>query len=52
MKDMFNNAIENPLGSAILIGTVTAGIVSVIRAIKGVPPSPAIKIDFSKHKPE
>jgi hypothetical protein len=52
MKDMMNKLVNNPLGSAILIGTVTSGIVSIIRAVRGNGDSPLIKIDISKNKPE
>lgn len=35
MKDTLNKAIGNPIGTAILIGTITAGIANIVRAIKG-----------------
>lgn len=35
MKDALNKAIGNPIGTAILIGTITAGIANIVRAIKG-----------------
>ena len=52
MSEIVEKLISNPLGSAILIGTLTGSVVSIIRAIKGVPANPGLVINWSGKKPE
>jgi hypothetical protein len=52
MKDMINNALSHPIGTAILIGTITGSITSIIRAVKGNAETPMLNVNFSKHQTE
>ena len=50
MKEIVEKLTSNPLGTAILIGSISGGIVSIIRAIKGVPANPGLVINWKGKK--
>lgn len=52
MKDVFNKALNHPIGTAILVGTIVSGVTRIIRAIKGNTETPMIKVDVTKNQAE
>ena len=41
MKDVMKKVLDNPWGSAFLIGAVVNGVVKIVRAFRGDPVTPA-----------
>ena len=50
MKEIVDKIVSSPISSAILIGSITGGIVSIIRAAKGVPATPGFVINWAGKK--
>jgi hypothetical protein len=52
MENLVKTVLDRPFASMMIVGAITGGIANIIRAVRGVQPSPSVQIGVTETSAE